>query len=182
MGVKQKREFLDWFLKTIPVSSREVLWILNYIANHDTILDYVQIVEQAKKTPRGIIITSSDFPNEQPIALYKEDLEFHDVNQIFHEIRMHSESQLFLEFQFPNSWKASPYLMVLEDNPFAPWNKEVEDSKEVDSFFAQEEQEAKKKMLAAQIDQALEAQDEELFVALSKELSELNQQRETQKR
>jgi len=105
--INQKREFLEWFLKTIPLSSREIVWILNYVTNHDNILEKVRIVEQVEKTPRGLLIASSDFAQAHPIHLFKDGLEIMDVNQIFHEIRMHADSELFLELKFPNAWQTS---------------------------------------------------------------------------
>jgi len=66
--------------------------------------------------------------------------------------------------------------MVLEDNPFAPWNKEVTDSPEIDAFLAEEEKELQIRSLCEQIDHALEQKDEERFLRLSKKLKELQEQ------
>jgi uncharacterized protein YpiB (UPF0302 family) len=176
MLINQKREFIEWFLKSVPVNSREVLWILNYIANHENVLKNLHIVEQANKTPRGIVIYSSEIEgNNVSIRLFKEDLEFLDVNQIFHEIRMHVEEELFLEFQFLNAWKTANYLMVLEDNPYSSWNEEVIGSLELESFLAQEEKKAALNTLRQKIDEALEKQNELDFIKYSKELSKLEE-------
>ena len=176
MEIIQKREFLEWFLKSVPVATREILWILNYIANHDAILEKVHIVEQVDKTPRGILFVSTDITHSQSISLYKDGKEFVDVNQIFHEIRMHADLELFLEFKFLNAWKTSTYLEVLEDNPYSSWNEKVEESKDLEEFLEEEAKAAQIKALTEQIDQALAKQDEENFARLSRELIELKKQ------
>jgi len=173
MEISQKREFLEWFLKSVPVATREILWILNYIANHDVILDNVRIIEQVEKTPRGILFVSTEVTHSQSIVLYKAGLEFQDVNQIFHEIRMHSEEELFLEFKFLNAWKTSSYLEVLEDNPHSSWNEEVENSQDIEEFLEEEAKLAQIKALSEEIDLALAQKDAEKFTELSHQLSEL---------
>ena len=37
IDVKEKKNFLNWFVTHASFSRREVCWILNYLANHEAI-------------------------------------------------------------------------------------------------------------------------------------------------
>ncbi|WP_033593435.1 IDEAL domain-containing protein, partial [Enterococcus faecalis] len=72
----------------------------------------------------------------------------------------------------------SQYLSVLEDNPFAPWNEQVDQevARAIDQYFKQEEQTQRMALIKAQIDDALETGNKEAFLELSDELNRLKQQ------
>ncbi|HAP7201341.1 TPA: IDEAL domain-containing protein, partial [Enterococcus faecium] len=62
---------------------------------------------------------------------------------------------------------------ILEDNPFSSWDSSVseEDTELIERYFQEKEEEAKLKMLYAQIDQALEDGDRDAFLKLSDEVN-----------
>ena len=53
---------------------------------------------------------------------------------------MNWRKALYLECVFPEAWQTSQYLSVLEDNPFAPWNEQVDQevARAIDQYFKQE--------------------------------------------
>ena len=110
--------------------------------------------------------------------LFIQAQEFTDPEQIFHEIRMNWRKALYLECVFPEAWQTSQYLSVLEDNPFAPWNEQVDQevARAIDQYFKQEEQTQRMALIKAQIDDALETGNKEAFLELSDELNRLKQQ------
>lgn len=173
--LRKKRSFLEWFLRANLLKSRELMWILHFIGTHDTILEQVKIVEHVDKTPRGILVQVRDKDNEEAITLFKNQQKYTDVEQIFHEVRFHQGDKLYLEFTFPHSWQVESYLEVLEDNPFASWNDEVDEEvrHEMDNFFKEQEKESLLHELYVKIDEALENNDEKKFIELSKELQQL---------
>ena len=63
--------------------------------------------------------------------------------------------------------------VILEDNPFSSWDSSVseEDTELIERYFQEKEEEAKLKMLYAQIDQALEDGDRDAFLKLSDEVN-----------
>ena len=79
---------------------------------------------------------------------------------------------------FQRLGKRSQYLSVLEDNPFAPWNEQVDQevARAIDQYFKQEEQTQRMALIKAQIDDALETGNKEAFLELSDELNRLKQQ------
>ncbi|MGM0156951.1 hypothetical protein IGI47_001259 [Enterococcus sp. AZ191] len=174
IDVREKKNFLTWMVNHVSFSRREVFWILNYLANHEAILSNVHFVEGANQANRGLQISDLSFDGE-PMKLFLEGKEFTDTDQIFHEIRLNWKRPLYVECLFENAWQTREYLMILEDNPFASWDDSIseEDAELIEHYFKEKEQEARLKMLYAQIDQALEKKDKDVFLALSDEVNRL---------
>lgn len=173
VDVKEKKTFLNWFVANSSFSQREVSWILNYLANHEAILNNVHFVENAEATDRGLQIRDLSVADE-PLRLFIEGKEFNDSTQIFHEIRLNWKEPLYLECMFKNSWDNPTYLSILEDNPYKKWNEDIDPRiiEAVEDFFHKEEQEARVQELYLAIDAALEAGDKERFLQLSKEVND----------
>ena len=174
IDVREKKNFLTWMVNHVSFSRREVFWILNYLANHEAILSNVHFVEGANQANRGLQISDLSFDGD-PMKLFLEGKEFTDTDQIFHEIRLNWKRPLYVECLFENAWQTREYLMILEDNPFASWDDSIseEDAELIEHYFKEKEQEARLKMLYAQIDQALEKKDKDAFLALSDEVNRL---------
>lgn len=174
VNVSDKKEFLVWLVNNISFSQREVLWILNYLINHEAILNNVHFVEKADKATRGLKVTSNEIDGE-PIKLFLSGKEFTDTDQIFHEIRMNWKDALYLECIFDASWQNSQYLSILEDNPYARWNEQISEEivENINAFFVEEEKQAKMDLLYEQIDLALEDNNYEAFLELTDELNRL---------
>ncbi|MGX7172816.1 YpiB family protein [Enterococcus ratti] len=174
IDVKEKKIFLNWMVNHVSFSRREVFWILNYLANHEAILNNVHFIEGVSQAKRGLRLSDLSF-KEEPIKLFLEGKEFTDTDQIFHEIRLNWKRPLYVECFFENAWQTKEYLMVLEENPFVSWNDSVseEDIEKVERYFKEKEQEARLKMLYTQIDQALEENDKDAFLQLSDEVNQL---------
>ncbi|MGL4696277.1 ReoY family proteolytic degradation factor [Enterococcus larvae] len=174
INVADKKNFLVWLVNNISFSKREIIWILNYLINHEVILNNVTFVEQAEKTERGIQIASSEM-EEEPIVLFIKGKMFTDTDQIFHEIRMNWKDTLYLECFFSEAFQNAEYLSILEDNPFAPWKNNVSEEtvQEIEAYFEREEQLARMNLLRNQIDRSLEDGDYESFLELSDELNRM---------
>lgn len=69
IDVTEKREFLVWLINNISFRRREVIWILNYLINHETILKNVHIVENANYTKRGLTIRDIT-QEDEPMSLH----------------------------------------------------------------------------------------------------------------
>ncbi|EOH89638.1 ReoY family proteolytic degradation factor [Enterococcus villorum] len=174
IDVKEKKNFLTWMVNHISFSRREVFWILNYLANHEAILNNVHFIEGANQANRGLQISDLSFEGE-PMKLFLEGKEFTDTDQIFHEIRLNWKRPLYVECLFENAWQTKEYLTVLEENPFASWDDSIseEDTEIIELYFRQKEQETRLNLLYAQIDQALEKGDKNAFLQLSDEVNRL---------
>lgn len=173
-SVEEKRYFLSWLINHVSFSRREVGWIINYLINHEAILENIHFVENVRENDRGLRI-SDVTSQDEPLVLFIKSKAFTDSDQIFHEIRLHWKEPLYVECIFPNAWQNEWYLSVLEDNPAAKWNENVSPEVEeaIDQFISEEAQQVQIAELYKQIDEALEAGDKETFIRLSDEVNEL---------
>lgn len=174
--LKEKKDFVKWFLGRYQMKRRESMWILNYLLNHDIVLNKTKFVEEADKTPRGICISTIG-TDEPAFRFYKEGKEFDNPEQAFHEVRLNWHSDLFIELIFQESWAAPEYLSVLEDNPYAKWNDSITEelSKEVDEGIDHFQLTERKQEILKEIDSALEDAERDSFIELTEELKQIEE-------
>ncbi|EXJ22421.1 hypothetical protein co-occurring with TPR domain protein [Alkalibacterium sp. AK22] len=172
--LKDKKKFLKWFLQRYQMKRRESMWILNYLLNHDIVLNKTKFVERADQTPRGIKMATVG-TDEEAFRFYKDGQEFDHPEQAFHEVRLNWHTDLYIELIFQDALLSPEYVSILEDNPFAKWNDQLDQTideevdEAVDSFCQQE----KRHQLLEAIDHALETQNREDFYSLANELKAL---------
>lgn len=173
--LEHKKAFIKWFTETQQMRRRESLWILNYLMNHDIVLNKTHFVEYAHTTPRAIKIAAAHTQGRS-FLFYKDGIEFEDPEKAFHEIRMNWHEPLYLEVDFKDKHLSPSFVKVLEDNPYAPWNDRVpadlimmaEDA--LDEFQLT----VRKEEIKDLIDQALVEDDKSTFYSLSQELIDIN--------
>lgn len=176
ISIKRKKSFLKWLTKNYKFKANESLWILDYLYNHETLLNKCHFVEKVDQTPRGIYMSVVGVDTEA-FKFYKNGQVYNDPVQAFHEIRFNWSSDLYLEIEFKEAWHSPNYLSVLLDNPFAPWNEEVSEKMVVSMKQAlnYERLEKLKGYLLEKIDESLKNEDKEQFEKLSKQYEELEQ-------
>lgn len=169
--LEHKKAFIKWFSQSHKLRRRESLWILDYLVNHDIVLNRTHFVEHVEATPRGIKLGAAHTQGLSFI-FYKNGVKFEDPEKAFHEIRMNWHEPLYLEIDFPNAYLAPLYIKVLEDNPYAKWNDLVPEDIELMANEAIDEFQlsARKEELIDEIDEALMKEDKERFIELSDEL------------
>ncbi len=175
--LEAKKAFIGWFLDRHQLKRRESMWILNYLLNHDIVLNKVHFVEDVEKTPRGMMMSTVGMEND-PFLFYKDGKVFTDPEQAFHEVRLNWREDMYLELIFRDPWKTEQYLAILEDNPYYKWNDQVspELSIEVDHALEKLLLIDQKDKLLDRIDQALETGDKANFIALSSQLKDLEKE------
>ncbi|WP_161878881.1 ReoY family proteolytic degradation factor [Alkalibacterium sp. MB6] len=177
--LKEKKKFLKWFLQRYQMKRRESMWILNYLLNHDIVLNKTRFVEDVEHTPRGIRMATVGTEDE-PFRFFKDGQVFDHPEQAFHEVRLNWHTDLYIELVFQDAILSPEYAAVLEDNPFSKWNdripKEVDQQVDeaIDYVYLQEQ----RQLLMDDIDKALETDNRDQFYTLAKELSALERQLE----
>ncbi|KKE79350.1 ReoY family proteolytic degradation factor [Oceanobacillus caeni] len=171
---QDKKSFIQWFLKNYQLKKRESVWILNYILNHQQVLNKVHFVRDVKFCPRGIVITSQ-CSSEVPFRFYKDHIVTTDAEKSFHDIRMNQDEDLYIQLNFSKSHQHAYYASVIEENPFVPDDYFVtkKDRLLAKKLLDKTVFNYKKKILQQEIDNALDELDQEKFIKLSKELNEL---------
>lgn len=176
VSLEEKKDFIKWFLDQEQVRHRGAGWILNYLLNHEIVLNKVHFVEHAGYSPRGIVITakSADAPD---FTFYKDGKTFHNPERAFHDIRLNWHNNIYLELLFDGAWFTPEYLTVIEDNPFYTWNDNVPEEtielahEGLDNLVYG----ATRDKILEGIDRALDQKDEKSFMQYSHLLDQLNQ-------
>ncbi|MFP7169397.1 ReoY family proteolytic degradation factor [Terribacillus sp. 7520-G] len=177
--MQDKKTFIRWFLDNYQLKRRESVWILNYLINHDSFLDNVHFIREARFSPRGIII-SAHCSDEVPFRFYKDNIVTTDAEKSFHDIRMNKKDPVYIQLNFKNSHQSMEYVAVLEDNPFLPEDHYVtkEDRQLAAKLLDASHYQYKKKKLQEAIDLALDKRDEDKFRLLSKAMRQLKEEAE----
>lgn len=185
VSLEEKKSFIGWFLDRHQLKRRESMWILNYLLNHDIVLNKVHFVEDVETTPRGIMMSTVGMDNE-PFLFYKDGKSFSDPEQAFHEVRLNWHEDMYLELVFREPWKTEEYLAILEDNPYHRWNDTIpkDVKKDAEHAIIHLNLSEKKQVMLKLIDEALESGNRQEFIEFSTKLKEidkelLNQQKKT---
>ncbi|MDY0405707.1 ReoY family proteolytic degradation factor [Virgibacillus sp. 179-BFC.A HS] len=174
ISVNEKKNFIQWFLNHYQLKKRESVWILNYLINHDDILEHIHFVREAKLCPRSIII-SSDCSKEVPFRFYKNHIVTTDAEKSFHDIRLNRDEDLFIELHFKNDHQNAMYVAVLEENPFIPPEHSItkQDEETANNLLHYILYEHQIKRIKEKIDRALDERNNSEFARLSEKLREI---------
>jgi len=174
VSVNEKKDFIRWFLNHYQLKRRECVWILNYLMSHDQLMEKVHFVDQAQYCPKGLVM-STHCVDEVPFRFYKENIMTTDAEKSFHDIRLNREEDIFIQLNFHASNKAHQYAAVLEENPYVPKNLQVSEKERLiaERFLAESIERFQKELLLQKIDEALDKQDEKLFLKLTDQLKKM---------
>ena len=172
--LEEKIQWLRYLLTSVTFSRREISWMLDYLIHHEGIVKQIQFVEHAEKTPRGIRFVAGQHV-DQPLSLFLDGRTFHDVDQIFHEIRFKWQEPLFVECILDAKTIPTRYLGLVEDNPYYRWNDQIsqQDVEKVERSLKQLEWEQALKAIHEEINEALDQGDHARFQKASEELEQL---------
>ncbi len=167
----KKKDFLKWFTKNHKLTTRESLWILDFLHGHNSMLEKTHFVENVDQTPRGIYMSAAGTLGGH-FRFYKNGHMYEDPIKAFHEVRLNWSSDLYIEVDFDGAWQSPEYLAVLEDNPYASWNEQVPEElfEEMDRALVYTSLETGREFLLDEIDGLLKTGDKESFERLTKEL------------
>jgi uncharacterized protein YpiB (UPF0302 family) len=174
VSVNEKKDFIRWFLNHYQLKRRECVWILNYLMSHDQLMEKVHFVEQAQYCPRGLVM-STHCIDKVPFRFYKENVMTTDAEKSFHDIRLNRDEEIYIQLNFNASNQAHQYMAVLEENPFMPKHlQENETDRAVaEQFLTASIERFQREKLLSLIDEALDKQDRETFLALTNQLNNM---------
>ncbi len=176
ISVVDKKDFLKSFLQHYELKRRECAWLLNYLMNDDKLMERVHFVEKAELTPKALIISTKGV-DSIPFSFHKQQHVTTDAEKAFHDIRLNPEEEIYIEFRFIGAKQYSPYLAVLEDNPFLPENRELAEMfrRETEELIATSLRQFRRTRILAEIDHALDQGDKDLFERLVNELQKVDE-------
>ncbi|CAM3056969.1 ReoY family proteolytic degradation factor [Filibacter tadaridae] len=172
--VAAKKDFVRWFLKRHKLKRRECVWILNYLLSHEHLLQNVHFTDEAHYCPRAMVMSTTG-TESIPFRFYKGNIMTADAEKSFHDLRLHPDDRMYIQLNFHNSHSCPEYASVREENPFLPSYLQVSESDKRIAEKLLEESVATMTvdMLLKNVDEALDANDEERFITLSNMLKEL---------
>ncbi len=174
VSVNEKKGFVKWFLRNYQLKQRECVWILNYLMSHEQLMSKVHFVEDVKYCPRGIVMSTNCVKNT-PFQFFKQNIMTTDAEKSFHDIRLNRDEDIYVQLIFKDSFQAAHYVAVLEDNPYLPSSKYLNEKDRllVEKLLEKISHDFQRERLLKQIDQALDKHDEEAFRFLSHQLNTL---------
>ncbi|WP_342512207.1 ReoY family proteolytic degradation factor [Sporosarcina sp. FSL K6-1522] len=172
--VAAKKDFVRWFLKRYKLKRRECVWILNYLLSHEQLLQNVHFTDEAHYCPRAMVMSITD-SDSIPFRFYKGNLMTADAEKSFHDLRLHPDEKMYIQLNFPNSHACPQYASVREENPYLPSYLQVSarDKKIAAQLLEESVSTVTMELLMKRVDEALDANDREQFIALSAMLNDM---------
>ncbi|GGH78934.1 uncharacterized protein YpiB (UPF0302 family) [Pullulanibacillus pueri] len=172
ISIEEKRSFLKWFLRSYQLKSRECIWLLNYILSDEHLLGLLKFVDNISGCPRAIVVSEKNVPH--PAFIYrKQEVETHEPEKAFHDIRMDQEEAIYIHLMFPSSSRSSEYVSILEENPYDRRHLSDRYGEEVKLLIEKSEKQFMMTYLEKKIDESLEKKDKNQFERLVAELQKL---------
>jgi uncharacterized protein YpiB (UPF0302 family) len=170
--IQEKKAFVREFLDSFQLKRRESVWILNYLLNHDTLLDKVEFTDEARMSDFGIII-SAHCSEEVPFRFYKHNMVTTDAEKAFHEIRMNkSQKDLKISIRLNFDREKNAKMNVMYLGMMEVGSEHTLDTKDViecHDFLDYLSIKSEHDQLKAEIDKAIDSKDRETFISLSDE-------------
>lgn len=165
--VSKKKSFLSYFLRSFTLKNIQCRWLIESLLKNDYLLENIHFVSTVDGFPKGCII-STTCTTGISFQFHKKHVVSNNIEQFFHEIRLHPTELTYIELNFKNSSTNQVYQSLITDQYFIKendiWKKEL--AAKTDEFLST----YKKEYLKKQIDDALDNQDEERFLFLTKQL------------
>ena len=123
VSIQDKKQFIRDFLNHYQLKRRECVWILNYIASHDSLVDSIHILDldenddfENDESIQPLLIMSTQCSDEIAFRYYKNNSKILDPEKSFHDIRLNQYQKLNLVILTgDNNLKKLPsYLNVVE--------------------------------------------------------------------
>jgi uncharacterized protein YpiB (UPF0302 family) len=169
ISAEEKRSFINWFLNTYELQKRECAWLLTYLKSDDGLLDKVRFVDEIFASQRSIFM-STKCKKDISFKFTKKSFTTTDVERAFHDIRLNPEEEILIKLSFQNAESCPEYAAVREVNPLEKQHLTANSwySLLAEMILDEAIEHHQKNRLYQEIDQALEQQDKERFITLSK--------------
>lgn len=174
-SVYQKKRFIRWFLDTYELKNPRAAKILNFIANDDELLQKVYFVEDVRRLPNALIVSSADASTVSFLCRIS-DVYYEDIDELIDVLRAEPPEELFVRLSFNREFLCFMCETVLDLKPevgnkmfYYQVIRTLED--EINRRIY--EKGKSKELLMTQIDKALSAGDRDLFQQLSEKYRQL---------
>jgi len=168
----EKRNFLTSFLQNYRLKHPDARFVLNYLLQHNHLLEIVHFTEKDQKSSRWLII-STMMSEEEGLVFYRRGQKSTSLATIMGDLALHLNEPLYLTLHFPGKTRNFSYLRLIDHRAFENVRRH-EYNEKMAKAAEQVLDEALKRhdvsILKMQIDQALDRKDVALFQKLTEEL------------
>lgn len=117
ISVKEKQDFIKWFLSRYIPKQRESVWILNYLASHESITRNVKFVQEATLYENGqVLVISSKCVKEPSLIYIRNGAKTMEGDKAFNAVRLNRAEPLFIELRFSKRNQSHEYAGICEVN------------------------------------------------------------------
>lgn len=174
ISIKEKKQFLKWFLNHYELKRADCIYILEHLIHHERLLLNVHFVRDVINYPKGILMTCNcskgiDF------QFHKNHVMTNNVDQSFHELRLHPDERMYIQLNFYDVHINQFYQTIAEDRYFSDENKRIrnQDAQVAATLLNKITNDYKLKQLKSDINKALDSHDKSSFLLLSNEWNEI---------
>lgn len=172
--LKKKKKFLQNFSLNNQFKQKEILWILNYIVNNNTILEKISFVDNAINYDNGLLISTSKV-DTPAIILYKTNQQYlSDPEKIFEHLRKNKETEIYIQLNFEKIDKCEDYNHLIKKQNDSNLLS-FQDNKEIENFLKYTELLFERKYLMIEIDKTLKSRNEKKFLKLTSQLKDIDE-------
>ncbi|WP_353947873.1 YpiB family protein [Sporolactobacillus sp. Y61] len=172
VSVTQKKTFIKWLLDQKVVKNRETIWLLNYVAGHDQLLELIHFSDNLAGCNRTITI-STDNPTGEIFTYVKHHVITHDPEKTFHDLRLNQEEAVFIRMECRSIHGLPEYIDVLEDTPGVHQSVHEKYGEAAEHVAGAAEKACAEKRLYKAINETLDQGDKEGFYHLTAKLQTL---------
>lgn len=173
----EKRNFLEWFLKSFELQKKECTWLLSYLMSNEQLLEKLRFVHELDPAKR-MLLMSTKCVKDVAFQFSKGKLMTTDVERAFHHIRLYPEEDIYIKLSYERAELCSQYAAVREDDLMEEYKIT---SNSWYSLFAEmilDEaiEKFQKEKLYKEINQSLEEHNKVKFMELSYKWSKLHEE------
>lgn len=173
--VYQKKRYIRWFLDTYELKNSRTAKILDFIANHDELLQKIYFVEDVRRLPNALIISSTDASTVSFLCRIN-DCYYEDVDEVIHILDTEPPDELFVRLSFNREFLCFICETVLDFKPDVGnkifYHQVVRSLEEEMNRKIIKKQERKADLMSL-IDNALENGDKENFIKLAEQFKDI---------
>jgi len=168
-GLYKKKKYISWFLGNHKLKKPEAAKILEFIMENEEILARVRFVENVRRLPSALVISSLD-ASTAALFCRINDIYYEHIDDIIYVLSSNPPEDLFVWLSFNREFMCSMCESILEIKPEIR-NKifyyQVVRNLEEELFKKFRERDKHREELLRQIDDALKNKNRELFYQLT---------------
>lgn len=166
----KKKKFINWFMETFRLKRPEAARILKFLTEGDELLQRVHFVDNVRHLPSALIISATDAVTVSFLCRIN-DVYFENIDEILAHLEYNPPEDLYVWLSFNREFLCSMCDIAFGGEPDVEekiFYHRVVKNLEKELNIKIRDSKSRKNRLLVEIDKALDNQDKERFMELSK--------------